>query len=90
MRAQDWPWREPKTSSGRRKKAQEGPRLVMEGAETRAKKAQEGPRLVIMMFMLMMLMMMKLEQLPTFCSGTAMLTSTVNYIECQGQAFLYC
>ena len=25
-----------------------------------------------------------------FCSGTAMLTSTVNYIECQGQAFLYC
>ena len=25
-----------------------------------------------------------------FCSDTAMLTSTVNYIECQGQAFLYC
>ena len=25
-----------------------------------------------------------------FCSDTAMLTSTVNYIECQGQALLYC
>ena len=43
------------------------------------------------MFMLMMSMMMKLEQVPTFCcSDTAMLTSTVNYIECQGQALLYC
>ena len=47
--------------------------------------------MLIIMFMLMMLMMMKLEQVPTFCcSDTAMLTSTVNYIECQGQAFLYC
>ena len=46
--------------------------------------------MLIMMFMLMMLMMMKLEQVPTFfCSDTAMLTSTVNYIECQGQALLY-
>ena len=38
--------------------------------------------MMIMMFMLMMWMMMKLEQVPTFCSGTAMPTSTVNYIEC--------
>ena len=44
------------------------------------------------MFMLMMLMMMKLEQVPTFffCSDTAMLTSTLNYIERQGQVVLYC
>ena len=47
--------------------------------------------MLIMMFMLMALMMMKLEHVPTFfCSDTAMLTSTVNYIECQGLAFLYC
>ena len=61
--------------------------------------------MLIMMFMLMMLMMMKLEQVPTFCtakawkleqvltffcSDIAMLTSTEIYIECQGQAFLYC
>ena len=46
--------------------------------------------MLIMMFMLMMLMMMKLEQVPTFCSDSAMSTSIVNYIECQGQAFLYC
>ena len=48
--------------------------------------------MLIMMFMLMVLTMMKLEQVPTFFFGsdTAMLTSTVNYIECQGQAFLYC
>ena len=43
------------------------------------------------MLMLMMLMMMRLEQGPTFfCSDTAMLTSTLNYIECQGQTFLHC
>ena len=47
--------------------------------------------MLIMMFMLMMLMMMQLEQVSTlFCSDTAMLTSTLNYIECQGQALLYC
>ena len=47
--------------------------------------------MLIMMFMLMMLMMMKLEQVPTFCcSDTAMLTSTLNYIECLGQVVLYC
>ena len=46
--------------------------------------------MLIMMFMLMMLMMMKMEPASTFCSGSTMFTSTVNYMECPGQAFLYC